>query len=218
MDTFGDRVRRRREELGITQEELATRIGYKSRASINKIELNKRNMKQSQISELAKALDTTPAYLMGWTTHDDLKKSTWGDVKNNRPAVRIPVYSRVAAGIPIAMIDEIVDYEEIPAEMAKGGEYFAIKIKGDSMEPRIWDGDVVIVRKQEDAESDDIVIASVNGNDATCKRLIKYQDSIGLLSLNSKYQPMMFSKDEIIRKPVRILGKVVEVRGKLRGI
>jgi len=63
---FGERVRKRREQLGMTQDELAKKLGYKSRSSINKIELNERNVKQSQIEELARALQTTPANLMGW--------------------------------------------------------------------------------------------------------------------------------------------------------
>ena len=83
------------------------------------------------------------------------------------------------------------------------------------MEPRIYDGDVVIVRQQVNAESGDIVIAMVNGDDATCKRLIKYASSIALVSLNSKYEPMMFTDKEVIEKPVRVIGKVVELRGKL---
>ena len=98
--------------------------------------------------------------------------------------------------------------------MAKTGEYFGLKIRGDSMEPRICDGDVVIVRQQDDAESGDIVIAMVNGDDATCKRLVKYASSIALVSLNTKYEPMMFTNEEIMSKPVRVIGKVVELRGK----
>lgn len=90
-----------------------------------------------------------------------------------------------------------------------------IKIHGDSIEPRLYENDVVIVRKQDDAESGDIVIVMINGNDATCKRLVKYAGGISLVSLNSKYTPMMFSNQEILEKPVRILGKVVELRGKL---
>lgn len=79
----------------------------------------------------------------------------------------------------------------------------------------MYEGDIVIVRKQDDAESGEIVIAMVNGNDATCKRLTKYSSGIALTSLNSKYEPMMFTNQEIIEKPVRIIGKVVELRGKL---
>lgn len=85
--------------------------------------------------------------------------------------------------------------------MANTGDFFALQIKGDSMEPRIYDGD--------------IVIAMVNGYDATCKRLVKYATSLALVSLNSKYEPMMFTEEEVATKPVRIIGKVVELRGKL---
>lgn len=64
---IGNRVRLLREELRMSQDELATRLGYKSRSSINKIELGQRNLTQSKIKALADALDTTPAYIMGWT-------------------------------------------------------------------------------------------------------------------------------------------------------
>lgn len=111
-------------------------------------------------------------------------------------------------------IEEILDYEEIPAAMAATGEYFALKIKGDSMEPRICDGDVVIVRRQEDAESGDLVIALVNGSDATCKRLQKYANGLSLVSNNPTYEPMYFSQEDVQDKPVRIIGKVVENRQK----
>lgn len=135
--------------------------------------------------------------------------------KKKSEGIVIPVLGRVAAGIPINAVTEIIDTEEIPEDMAKTGDFFALQIKGDSMEPRICDGDVVIVRQQEDADSGDIVIAMVNGYDATCKRLVKYATSLALVSLNSKYEPMMFTEEEVATKPVRIIGKVVELRGKL---
>ena len=77
------------------------------------------------------------------------------------------------------------------------------------MEPKISDGDVVIVRQQEDAESGDIVIATVNGDEATCKRLRKYRDGIELVANNPTYEPLFFSNEDIINKPVRIIGRVV---------
>ena len=126
----------------------------------------------------------------------------------------INVLGRVAAGIPVEAITDIIDTEEISQELAKTGEFFGLQIHGDSMEPRMYEGDVVIVRQQDDAESGDIVIAMVNGNDATCKRLMKYAGGISLISLNSKYDPIMFTNQEIEEKPVRIIGKVVELRGK----
>ena len=98
--------------------------------------------------------------------------------------------------------------------MAMNGEYFGLRIKGDSMMPTIRDGDTVIVRKQDDAETDQIVIAMVNGNDATCKRLMKYDGGISLISFNPAYPPMMFSNDQIEKLPVKIIGRVVENRQK----
>ena len=98
--------------------------------------------------------------------------------------------------------------------MASTGEYFGLKIHGNSMEPRIMDSDVVIVKRQDDAESGDIIIATINGDEATCKRLRKLRDGIELISNNPSYNPIFFDNREIIEKPVRILGKVVELRGK----
>lgn len=142
-------------------------------------------------------------------------KSTLTNVKSKH-GVTINVLGRVAAGLPIEAMENIIDTEEISDEMARTGEFFGLQIKGDSMEPRMYEGDIVIVRKQEDAESGDIVIALVNGNDATCKRLTKYAGGISLVSLNSaKYEPMMYSNEEVETKPVKIIGKVVELRGKL---
>ena len=98
--------------------------------------------------------------------------------------------------------------------MASDGEYFALKISGDSMEPKISNGDVVIVRKQSDADDGDLVIAMVNGDDAVCKRLKKYANGIALLSNNPKYEPMYFSLDEVAEIPVSIIGKVKELRAR----
>ena len=126
----------------------------------------------------------------------------------------IPVYARVGAGLPLEASEEIIDREEIPEQMATLGDFYGLRIGGDSMEPRIVEGDVVIVRKQDTAEDGDIVIAIVNGNDAVCKRLKIYKDGIALLSNNPVYSPMYFSRCDTQDIPVRIIGKVVEIRGK----
>ena len=200
-------IKAKRQELGLSQEELAKKVGYRDRTSIAKIETGKVDLSQSKIIEFANILGVTPSCLMGWDETTDKPKTK---VK----AVKIPVLGRVAAGVPIEMIEDVLDYEEITEDMAKHGEYFALKIQGDSMTPRICNNDVVIVRQQDDAENGDIVIAAINGDDAVCKRLQKYNDGIALISLNPLYDPMYLKKDEIDGKPVRILGKVVELRGK----
>lgn len=129
-------------------------------------------------------------------------------------ATRIPVLGSVPAGIPIEAIQDIVDYEEIDSKIASKGEYFALRIKGNSMEPRICEGDVVIVKQQDDVESGDVAIVMVNGNDATIKRLIKYDDGIRLLPSNPSYEPIYYTNKEIEEKPVRVIGKVIENRQK----
>lgn len=198
-NNMGTIIKKRREQLGISQEQLANILGYKSRSSINKIELNHTDLPQSKIVALAKALSVTPAYLMGW---EDLEQST--PKSNGYPTVRIPVLGNVAAGVPILAQQDIIGYEDIPADMAKTGEYFGLKIKGDSMEPKIHDNDIVIVKSMSDAENNDIVIAMIN-DETTCKRLHKYSNSVVLTAINSDYKPIEVTPDENIQ----ILGKVV---------
>lgn len=141
-----------------------------------------------------------------------------GSKRKEVTSTRIPVLGRVAAGIPIDAIENIIDWEEIPTEMSRHGEYYGLVIRGDSMEPRIYNGDVVIVKKQDTAESGSIVIATVNGDDATCKRYMKYEHSIALVSLNPKHPPMVFSEDDVDKMPIAIWGIVVEIRGKMEGL
>lgn len=199
-------IKRLREEKGLSQEMLAKLTGYTDRSSITKIEKGQVDLQQSKIELFAKALGTTSKELVGW-------KDT--DISSTKKGITIKVLGRVAAGIPIEAVEDIIDTEEISEELARTGEFFGLQIHGDSMEPRIYDGDVVIVRQQDDAENGEIVIAMVNGDDAVCKRLSKYAGGISLVSLNSKYDPLIFTNEEILNKPIRIIGKVVELRGKL---
>ena len=218
MADIGHRIKERREELKMTQQELADKLGYKNKSSIAKIETGTNDIVQSKVVEFAKVLDTTVADLMGWTVAEEaaraIASSAKQALKELKKGVVINVLGRVAAGIPIDAIEDIIDTEEIPEEMAKTGEFFGLQIHGDSMTPGICDGDIVIVRQQDDAESGDIVIATINGDEATCKRLRKYKDGIELISNNPSYSPFEFNNQEIEEKPVRIIGKVVELRRK----
>ncbi len=145
---------------------------------------------------------------------NDTVKIQLDDAVIIKKAVRVPVLGRVAAGIPISAIEDIIDYEEISEKMAHTGTFFALKIKGNSMEPKIENGSIVIVRQQEDVESGSIVIALVNGDDAVCKKLIKSKNGLSLVSLNPAYDPMIFTNSEVDSLPVKIIGKVVEIRTK----
>ena len=142
------------------------------------------------------------------------RESQYCDGLKETKSIQIPVLGKVVAGIPVEAVEDILDFEEIPEEMSYLGQFYGLKIKGHSMEPRILEGDVVIVRKQEDAESGDLVIVLVNGDSATCKKLIKNENGITLQSFNPVFEPMYFSAEDIKNKPVQIIGKVVELRGK----
>lgn len=130
-----------------------------------------------------------------------------------KKGVKIPVLGTIPAGIPIEAIEDIIDYEEISEEMASRGEYFALKVKGTSMSPEITDGEVAIVKAQEDAESGDICVVMVNGDNATLKRIKKSTQGITLVPTNTiDFEPTFYTNEEILTLPVRILGKVVETR------
>lgn len=209
MDKLYINIRNRRKELGMNQEALAAKMGYTNRSSIAKIENGSVDIPQSKIIQFAKVLETTPGDLMGVVEYKELSDKT-----KPTPSVRIPVFSHVAAGIPIDAIEDVVDWEEIPEDMSRTGEYFGLKVKGDSMQPRIAEGDTVIVHQQSDAESGEVVIVRINGDYATCKRLAKYAGGISLISFNPLYEPINFTEKEIREIPVEIIGKVVENRQK----
>lgn len=206
MNTIAERIKQGLEIREMKQSDLVERTRI-SKGALSSYISGRYVPKQNNIYLIAEALNVNEAWLMG------------ADVPMNRQKAKgtvINILGRVAAGIPIEAIENIIDTEEISEELAKTGTFFGLQIHGDSMEPQMYEGDVVIVKQQDDAENRDIVIALVNGNDATCKRLMKYASGIALVPLNSsKYEPMMFTNEEIISKPVQILGKVVELRRKL---
>lgn len=195
-------VKKLTEEQNMSMSELGRRVGI-AKSAISRYFNGTRELPLNKIGDFASVLHTTPDYLLGI------------DYEPPKPqGLKIPVLGTVAAGIPISAVEDILDYEEVPQSWENQGEFFALKIKGDSMEPRMESGDVVIVKQQPDANSGDTVIVLVNGDDATCKKLQKTDNGIMLVSTNPKYPPMFYSLEDIQTKPVVILGKVVELRQK----
>lgn len=136
---------------------------------------------------------------------------------DRRKIARIPVLGRVAAGIPIEAIENIEDYEERYISVLEDPhDYFALRIVGHSMEPRIWDGDVVIAKKMADVDSGSVAVVFVDGEDATVKQIKKSDEGITLIGWNpSVYTPKFYTWAEVEKLPVQILGIVKEVRGKI---
>lgn len=194
-------LRAARKAKGLTQTEVAKAIGL-TQNGYSYWENGKAKIDKDQLLKLAALFEVSVDYLLGNT---ETPASS---------AVRVPVLGNVAAGIPIEAVTDIVDYEEIDAALARTGEFFGLRIKGASMEPRMKEGDVVIVRRQDTADTGDTVVVLVNGDSATVKKIKYGPDGITLLPTNPAFDPIFYSAAEVEQLPVRVIGRVVELRAK----
>ena len=201
------KLRELREAKGLYQKDVAAAIGV-DRTTYVKYERGTSEPSYNILSKLAEYFNVSVDYLLG-------RQATMDSPTPSVPGSKwIPVLGAVAAGVPIEAIEDIEDYEEISPEMAASGDYFALRIKGDSMEPRIHTGDVVIVRRQSDCETGDMAVVLVNGDEATVKRIKKRPEGLMLIPNNPAYEPMFYSAEDVVKLPVQVLGKVVELRAK----
>lgn len=197
MNDVGQRIKNLRKQKPMSQALLAELIGVDRRTVIN-YEQGDTEPPLEKIENIAKVFGVSTDY-----------------IRHGKPtSTKVPVYGRVAAGIPLEAIEDVIDFEEIPQHWDNSFDYFALKITGDSMQPRMYSGDVAIVRKQDDIESGDIGIVLINGQDATVKKILKSESGITLQPLNYNYQPAFYTNQDVIDLPVKILGKVIELRAK----
>lgn len=205
--TMGERVKKARENKGYTQEELALKLGYKSRSSVNKIE-KERDIPRSMIVKIAEILGVTPAYLMGWEEPEH--KPAANAQKLPSEYIRmVPVFESVSAGFGVGAENAVIEF--IPLFIQSDYEYehtICVRVCGYSMHPQIQDGDLVQVLKQDTAETGDIVVI-LDGDDAYVKRFIRSKQGITLESFNPNYPPMRFSRVESDR--LRIVGIVQRI-------
>lgn len=196
---IGKNMKRLVSESGFTQQEVADRMG------INR---------QTLIYYFSQPTQPSPIKLQAFC---DAVRCTIDDVIGERDTTyKIPIYGTIACGIPMSAITDISGYEEVSRDVYRDvREYFALRMKGMSMYPRIKTGDVVIFHKQETADNGDIVAVFVGGEDATCKQMILQDDGIVLHPLNECYGDMVFSYEQIKTLPIEIIGKAVELRAKL---
>lgn len=207
--SFSNKLRELRIEKGISQEDLGKLLKM-TKSAVSMYERGKREPSFETLTRFSKFFNVDMNTLM------DQQNTAENNPSSPVRAIKIPVLGTVVAGLPMEAIENIVDYEEITPALAAQGEFFALQIKGQSMEPRICEGDVVIVRKQEDIESGDTAIVLVNGAEATVKKVKKTEEGIMLIANNmAVYSPHFYSNKDIEELPVRIIGKVVELRGKL---
>lgn len=200
MLEMGQRIKSRREAIGMSQQELAERVGYKSRSSINKIELGKNDIVQSTIKKIASILNCSPAYLMDGTENLDVPPN----IIPMPEMRRIPLIGTIACGTPILAAENFDGEVDIPAEIHAD---FALRCKGDSMiNARIYDGDIVYIRQQEEVEHGEIAAVLID-DAATLKRVYLYDDHISLEAENPQYRPIVYWGDDM--NNVKIIGKAV---------
>ena len=197
-------------------------VDYRSSVSfshLSMIENGTRKPTALTLKELAKVYNVSyidlyeKAGYIDLAEHEKLDKNIKGLDKKTSSSAVVFIYGTIPAGVPMECIEDVIDTEEIDADMLKGGkQYFGLKIKGDSMYPEYLDNDTIILEKVDDCESGDDCVIMVNGNDATFKRVFKNQNGIILQPLNNNYQPMIYTNEQIEDLPVRVIGKVVELR------
>ena len=197
---LSSRIRQRREQLGLSQEELAARMGYRSKSSITKLEKGINALPRAKLEELAAALDTTPAWLMGLV---DLPFPPPG-FEPLPEMVRVPLVGSIACGTPITAEQNIECYIGVPAAWHAD---FALTCHGSSMAPTICDGDIVCIRRQPEVEQGEIAAVRI-GEEATLKHFHRQGETVMLLADNTAVcPPMVFAGPQL--EEIQIEGRAV---------
>lgn len=201
---FGDELKRLRKKCGLNQYELGEAVDM-SQATIASWENGTRKPDYNMIVRLSEVLGVSTDELLGLRSKAHLSG-----------VVRIPVLGTIRAGVPLDAIEEILDYEEIPADWTRGDkEFFALRVTGDSMSPVYLDGDTIILRKQDTCDSGQDCAVMVDDEDATFKRVKWSPRGVTLQALNPDYEPLFFTSAEWRNNGGRVLGVVVELRRKI---
>lgn len=196
-----ENIRNRRIELGMTQDELAKLSGYADRTSIAKIESGKTDLPQSKILSIANALGVTPGELMGW---EEKSLFDYSNIRSLPETYRVPRLGKIACGKPILAIENQDDYDLVPIDIKCD---FTLMCNGDSMiNARIFDGDIVYIRKQDDVEDGEIAAVLIE-DEATLKRVKKFPDHIVLAPENPTFKPLVYWYEEM--NSIRIIGKAI---------
>lgn len=196
-NVIGQRIKMIRNNLKLTQAETAKRAKI-SRTYFADVERGRYNPSLETLNNIAAALGTTADAIIS-----DGEKNSF----------KVPVFESISAGNPLIAMEGTVEWEELPKEWENHGVFYGLRVKGASMEPRISDGDVVIVKKQNDVENGELAIVLINGDEATFKKVQKGSDGMTLIAFNTTvYSPHFYTNSDIKNLPVQIIGKVIEAR------
>lgn len=206
MSEIYNRIRMRRQELGWTTDELAKRMGYKDRSSISKIESGKADIPQSKVKAFADVLDTTVSWLLGIDEPEESVQNAPSIPKGFQPMPTmdvVPLVGRIACGTPITAEENI---EQMVCVPSRWHSTFTLTCKGDSMEPRIHDGDLVAIRSQPEVENGEIAAVRI-GEEATLKHVYLHENFIELRPENPAFNSIILSREDM--NTVVIEGKAV---------
>ena len=197
---MGERLKELRLKKGVTQEEVGKIISV-SKATIMKYEKGLvENLKRSSIEKLAKYFNVTPSYLMCLEDANN--------INDNENKQVFPLLGVVKAGYNDLAIENIIGYVSIDKKLSDPENYFALKVTGASMQPILYEDDIVIVHKQNDIDTGQIGIILIDDEEATVKKVMKYDDYIELIAFNSYYPPKKLDRN----CKFSIIGKVTEAR------
>ena len=216
VDTFSNRLKNAMEIRNMKQSELVEKTSL-DKTLISKYLSGITKAGQKKITLLANALNVNEIWLMGYDVpmNAEISFDNLDIMQKTSKTITVPIYGVIPAGIPISCIQELIDTEEINIDgITSDKQYFGLKIKGDSMFPEYLDNDIIILEQVNDCESGDDCVVMVNGNDGTFKRVFKNENGIVLQPLNNSYEPMIFSNKQIKQLPVKVIGKVIELRRK----
>lgn len=201
--TIYDRIKSLREQAGLSQQELAEKVGFKTASAINKIELGLRDINQSRIIAFSKALNTTPGYLMGWD--DENSNTDYSSIPGITPlpkTVKRPRLGQIACGEPVMTEEHFDGYDDVPENMACD---FTLICHGDSMiNARIHDGDIVYIKQQPTVENGQIAAIMIDG-ETTLKRVYIDGDRLTIMPENPVYKPHVYIGEEL--NNIRIIGR-----------
>lgn len=204
---FAKRLKAERTARGLTQEALSKMIGL-SIGTLSGYERNYREPDFETVTKLSNILGVSVDYLLGVS---DIRNPLPSNAYPVGDTVKIPVVGVIRAGEPILVAENIIGYEVVEKDAAKNGEYFYLKVAGDSMiGARIHDGDLVLVRRQDDVDDGEIAVVLLDCEEATLKKIYRQNGQVILQAENPKYPPRVIKRGD-----VRIIGKVIEVKFKL---
>lgn len=211
---LGNRIRSLREKQQISQLSLAEKLNV-SNSTLSQYEGGQRIPSDDVKIRIAQFFNVSVDYLLGNSMLREEHEKYGLNHTPRKKVIKVPVVGHIAAGIPIAAIENIEDFEDVivPAH-ADVSDYFCLEVRGDSMSPRIKDKDIVVFKKTQDVDTGEIAAVLVNGEDATIKQIKKTDSGIVLMPTNPAYEPKFYTFQEISELPVTILGKAVQLLGK----